>query len=67
MVLPTYAHRVQYRCGVVSVFWFWQEIVYGVMYELSEQYSCAVVTVEPTEIIFMDNGVNIFILDEFIE
>jgi hypothetical protein len=27
------------------VFWFWREIVFGVMYVLSVQYSCAVVSV----------------------
>ena len=37
--------RVQYSCGVVLVFWFWQEIVFGVTYVLSLQYSCAVVSV----------------------
>jgi hypothetical protein len=41
----TYALRVQYSCGVVLVFWFWQEIVFGVTYVLSVQYSCAVVSV----------------------
>ncbi len=39
----TYVLRVQYSCGVVLVFWFWQEIVFGVSYVLSVQYSCAVV------------------------
>ncbi len=39
MVLYTYVIRVQYSCGVVLVFWFWQEIVFGVA------YSCAVVSV----------------------
>jgi hypothetical protein len=37
--------RVQYSCGIVLVFWFWQEIVFGVSYILSVQYSCAVVLV----------------------
>jgi hypothetical protein len=32
-------------CGVVLVFWFWREIVFGVTYVLSVQYSCAVVSV----------------------
>jgi hypothetical protein len=32
-------------CGVVLVFWFWQELVFGVTYVLSVQYSCAVVSV----------------------
>ena len=45
MVLHTYVLRVQYSCGVVLVFWFWKEIVFGVMYVLSVQYSCAVVLV----------------------
>ena len=27
------------------VFWFWQEIVFGVMYVFRLQYSCAVVSV----------------------
>ncbi len=39
----TYVLRLQYSCGVVLVFWFWQEIVVGVTYILSVQYSCAVV------------------------
>ena len=37
--------RVQYSCGVVLVFWFWREIVFGVTYVLSVQCSCAVVSV----------------------
>jgi hypothetical protein len=41
----TYVLRVQYSCRVVLVFWFWGEIVFGVMYVLSVQYSCAVVSV----------------------
>ncbi len=46
MVLrTTYVLSVQYSCGVVLVFWFWQEIVFGVTYLLSVQYSCAVVSV----------------------
>ncbi len=45
MVLHTYVLRVQYSCGGVIVFRFWQEIVFGVMYVLSVQYSCAVVSV----------------------
>ncbi len=44
-VLLTYVSRVQYSCGFVLVFWFWQEIVYGVTYVLSVQYTCAVVSV----------------------
>ena len=42
-LLCTYVLRVQYSCGVVLVFWFWWEIVFGVVYVLSVQYSCAVV------------------------
>ncbi len=45
MVLHTHVLRVQYSCGVVLVFWFWREVVFGVMYVLSVQYSCAVVSV----------------------
>jgi hypothetical protein len=46
LVLHTaYVLRVQYSCGVVLVFWFWQEIVLGVMFVLSVQYSCAVVLI----------------------
>ncbi len=46
MVLHTiYVLRLQYSCGVVLVFWFWREIVFGVTYILSVQYSCAVVSV----------------------
>ncbi len=41
----TYVLRVQYSCGVVLVFWFWREIVFGVTYVISVQYSCAVVSV----------------------
>jgi hypothetical protein len=37
--------RVQYSCGLVLVFWFWQEIVFGVTCILSVQYSCVVVSV----------------------
>ncbi len=39
----TYVLRVQNSYGVVLVFWFWWEIVFGVTYVLSAQYSCAVV------------------------
>jgi hypothetical protein len=46
LVLHTYVLRVKYSCGIVLVFWFWQEIVFGVTYVLlSVQYSCAVVSV----------------------
>jgi hypothetical protein len=45
LVLHTYVLRVQYSCGVVLVFWFWWEIVFGVTYVLSVQYRCAVVSV----------------------
>ncbi len=31
-LLCTYVLRVQYSCGVVLVFWFWWEIVFGVTY-----------------------------------
>jgi hypothetical protein len=44
-VLLTYVSRVQYSCGIVLVFWFWQEIVFGITYILSVQYICAVVSV----------------------
>jgi hypothetical protein len=45
-VLHTYVLRVQYSCGVMLVFWFWQEIVFGVTYILLRvQYSCVVVSV----------------------
>jgi hypothetical protein len=44
-LLCTYVLRVQYSCGVVLVFWFWREIVFGVTYVLSVQYSYAVVSV----------------------
>ncbi len=30
MILHTYVLRVQYSCGVVLVFWFWREMVFGV-------------------------------------
>ena len=33
-ILCTYVLRVQYSCGVVLVFWFWREIVFGVTYVL---------------------------------
>ncbi len=45
MVLYTNVLRVQYSCGVVLVFWFWWEIVFGVTYILVVQYSCAIVSV----------------------
>jgi hypothetical protein len=32
-------------CCCVSVFWFWQEIGYGVTYVLRVQYSCGIVIV----------------------
>jgi hypothetical protein len=45
-VLLTYVSRVQYSGGVVLVFWFLREIVFGITtYVLSVQYTCAVVTV----------------------
>ena len=38
---------LEYHTDVVLCyfFWFWHEIVFGVMYVLSVQYSCAVVSV----------------------
>jgi hypothetical protein len=42
---PVDVLRIQYSCGVVLVFWFWREIVFGVTYVLSVQYSCAVVSI----------------------
>jgi hypothetical protein len=45
LVLHTYVLRVQYSRSVVLVFWFWQDIVFGVTYVLSVQYSCVVVSV----------------------
>ncbi len=44
-MLHTYVLRVQYSCGVVLVFWFWRDLVFGVTYVLNVQYSCAVVSV----------------------
>jgi hypothetical protein len=45
-VLLNYVSRVQYSCGIVLVFLFWQEIVFGITYVLSVQYTtCAVVSV----------------------
>ncbi len=41
-MLLTYVSRVQYSCGVVLVFWFWREIVFGITYILSVQYTCVV-------------------------
>ena len=35
----------KYSCGVVLVFWFWQEIVFGVTSVLSVQFHCVVVSV----------------------
>ncbi len=35
----------EYNTGILLVFWFWQEIVFGVTYVLSVQYTCAVVSV----------------------
>jgi hypothetical protein len=45
LVLHTYVLRVQYSCGIMLVFWFWREIVFGVTYVLSVHYRCAVVSV----------------------
>jgi hypothetical protein len=44
-VLLTYVSRVQYSCGVVLVFWFWQEIVFSISYVLSVLFTFAVVSV----------------------
>ncbi len=44
-LINPYELRVQYSCGVMLVFWFWWEIVFGVTYVLSVQYSCAAVSV----------------------
>ncbi len=41
-MLHTYISRVQYSSGIVLVFWFWWEIVFGIRYVLSVQYTCAV-------------------------
>jgi hypothetical protein len=41
----TYVLRVPYSCGVVLIFWFWREIVFGITYVVSVQNSCAVVSV----------------------
>ncbi len=41
-MLLTYISRVQYSSGVVLVFWFRQEIVFGITYVLSVQYTCVV-------------------------
>ncbi len=45
LVVHTCVHIVQYSCGIVLVFWFWREIVFGVTYVLRVQYSCAIVSV----------------------
>ncbi len=29
-MLLTYVSRVQYSCGIVLVFWFWWDIVFGI-------------------------------------
>ncbi len=44
-MLLTYVSRVQYSCGVVLVFRFWRELVFGITYVLSVQFTCAVVSV----------------------
>jgi hypothetical protein len=36
---------LEYHTVVVLVFWFWREMVFGVTYVLSVQYSCAVVSI----------------------
>ncbi len=35
----------KYSCGVVLVFWFWRETLFGVTYVFNVQYSCAVMSV----------------------
>ncbi len=40
-MLLAYVSRVQYSCGFVLA-WFWWEIVFGITYVLSVQYTCAV-------------------------
>ncbi len=45
MVLHTYILTVPYSCGVVLVFLFWREMVFGVTFVFSVQYSCTVVSV----------------------
>jgi hypothetical protein len=44
-VLITYISRVQCSNGIVLVFWFCWEIVFGITYVLSVQYTCGVVSV----------------------
>ena len=38
IVHSTHMLLVPYSCGVVLVFWFWREIVFGVTYVLSNLY-----------------------------
>ncbi len=45
LLLLTSVSRVQCSCGIVLVFWFWREIVFGITNKLSVQYTCAVVSV----------------------
>ncbi len=45
MVLNPLYLEYKYSCGVVLVFWFWWEIIFGVTYVLSVKNSCAVVSV----------------------
>ncbi len=45
LVLVNYISWVQYSCGVLLVFWFWGEILFGITYVFSVQYTCVVVSV----------------------
>ncbi len=44
-MLLTYVSRVQYSCGIVLIFLFWQNIIFGILYVLIVQYTCTVVSV----------------------
>ncbi len=41
----TYVLTIQLWC-CVSFFWFWREVVFGVTFIISVQYSCAVMFLE---------------------
>ncbi len=41
-MLLTYVSQVQYSCGVVLLFLFWWEMVFGITYILGVQYTRAV-------------------------
>ncbi len=43
--LLTYLEYNTVVAGLVLVFWFWREIVFGITYTFSVQYTCAVVSV----------------------